>query len=295
MGLGPHPPLYLHSRGIEKERWFGTHIYYLDETWYNAGDCVRKLWVDTTVSSPRNAEGRQLTTGIPAPARKGRRLIITHVGSEDGFLPGALLCFDAEKNAGDYHSEMNGDTFLKWFKKFLPTLREDSVIVMDNAPYHSVQKDKFPTMSWNKNRIVEWLHGKGEIMQHDRYVKSKLIEIAQKYKPPGKNYVVHEYAKEKGHIVLRIPPNHCELNTIELAWAKIKGFIRKQNTTYRLADVRQLVGQAVESVSAENWQNFIRHAIGEETRFHEIDRAVDSVLDDHGEWVVTSDDSDIDV
>lgn len=43
--------------------------------------------------------------------------------------------FGAKKSSGDYHEEMNGYHYEKWFiKKLLPLLPPGSVIVMDNAP-----------------------------------------------------------------------------------------------------------------------------------------------------------------
>ncbi|XP_076298598.1 uncharacterized protein LOC143217839 [Lasioglossum baleicum] len=169
-------------KNIRELREEGRPIYYLDETWYNCGDVVNKLWVDTTVTSPRNAEERRLSTGLPAPANKGKRLIILHIGSEDGFLPGGLHCFESKKNTADYHNEMNGDTFLDWFKKILPTLRDRAVIVMDNAPYHSVIKEPHPKMIWKKARIVEWLQGKGETIDAD-LVKTLPKNIGSRAKP----------------------------------------------------------------------------------------------------------------
>ncbi|XP_046145738.1 uncharacterized protein LOC123989072 [Osmia bicornis bicornis] len=145
---------------IQKYRSEGRPIYFLDETWVNAGDVRRKLWVDTSVTCPANAERRGLSTGsIPEPANKGKRL--SHVGSLEGFVPGALLCFEAKKNSADYHDEMNGDTFFRWFRTFLPMLRDGAIIVMDNAPYHSTKVEKYPTMSWRKDDIITWLIGKG--------------------------------------------------------------------------------------------------------------------------------------
>jgi hypothetical protein len=40
--------------------------------------------------------------------------------------------------------------------------------------------------------------------------------------------------------VLRTPVRHCELNPIELIWAQVKGFVAKNNTTFRLKDVKEL-------------------------------------------------------
>ena len=39
-------------------------------------------------------------------------------------------------------------------------------------------------------------------------------------------YVIDEIAKAAGHKVVRLPPYHCELNPIEMAWAQVKGYIR---------------------------------------------------------------------
>nr|XP_034183440.1 uncharacterized protein LOC117605818 [Osmia lignaria] len=277
---------------IQKYRAEGRPIYYLDESGINAGDVRRKLWADTSVSCPANAEEKSLSTGIRPPANRGQRLIIGHVGSSDGFVPGALLCFQSKKNVEDYHGEMNGVVFFDWFRTFLPMLRDGAVIVMDNAPYHSTKVEKFPTMGWKKNDIIAWLIGKGEIVQ-PQYVKARLLQLSYKYR--RHEYVIDEYAKQHGHTVVRLPPYHCELNPIELAWAQIKHYIKTRNTTCKLDDVQRLLYEAVENVTAESWQNFIRHTRDEENRFQEIDNITDNMLDqDTGEWVDQSGDSDDD-
>lgn len=130
---------------LKKYRQQGCHFYYLDETWVNEGECTSKTWVDHTVKSHRDAFLQGLTTGSKGPSGKGKRLIVLHIGSKDGFLPGGLLCFESKKNSADHHDEMNGDTFYEWMNSVLPRLKPNSVIVMDNASYHSVKIDKAPT------------------------------------------------------------------------------------------------------------------------------------------------------
>jgi len=85
-------------QSIKKYREEGRHLYYLDETWVNAGDCTSKTWVDNTIKSYRHAFLQGLTTGSQNPSGKGKRLIVLHIGSEDCFVPGGLLCFEAKKN-----------------------------------------------------------------------------------------------------------------------------------------------------------------------------------------------------
>jgi predicted O-methyltransferase YrrM len=48
---------------------------------------------------------------------------------------------------------MNSTVFKEWFKRVLPTLEENSVIVMDNASYHSRKIEKIPTSATRKNEI----------------------------------------------------------------------------------------------------------------------------------------------
>jgi hypothetical protein len=84
---------------IKQYRREGRFIYYQDETWVNEGHTINKVWVDKTVQSSREAFLAGLTTGLKAPTGKGRRLIISHIGSEEG----GLLIFESKKGMEDYH------------------------------------------------------------------------------------------------------------------------------------------------------------------------------------------------
>ncbi|XP_017881575.1 uncharacterized protein LOC108625801 [Ceratina calcarata] len=263
----------------------------IGETFVKVEDCGEKILFDTIFTCPRNVTERRLSTGVTEPSDKGKHLIIGHVVSSDGFVPGTLLCFEAKKNSLDYRNEMNGDIFFDWFRSFLPMLQDGAIIVIDNAAHHSVKIEKYPTLSWTKNDIITWLVGKGEKV-NPHYVKAQLIGLTGKHKRPENNYVIDEYAKQHGHIVLRLPPYHSELNPLELAWTKLKDYITARNITYKLADIQQLVNEAIENVSTESWQNLICHIIDEETKLCQLDHITDDILDNSGDWLDQSDDSD---
>jgi hypothetical protein len=54
--------------------------------------------------------------------------------SADGWVEGAKLVFQAKRKTGDYHGQMNGIIFQKWFsEKLIPNLSKPSLIVMNNA------------------------------------------------------------------------------------------------------------------------------------------------------------------
>lgn len=50
---------------------------------------------------------------------------------------------------------MNGDVFYNWMVNVLPLLKDNCVIVMDNAPYHSMKKEKIPNTSTRKADILQ--------------------------------------------------------------------------------------------------------------------------------------------
>jgi len=84
---------------------------------------------------------------------------------------------------------------------------------------------------------------------------AKVREIKGKYI----SYVVENMAKNAGYTVLRLPPYHCELNPIELAWTMVKTYVKQNNNTFKIDDVKHLMNTAIDRVTTENWQNFIQH------------------------------------
>ena len=263
-------------REIRKYREEGRKFYFLDETWVNAGHTVSKVWKDTTILTPRQAFIQGLTTGLKDPTGKGNRIIVLHIGSEDGFVEDGLLCFESKKT-GDYHEEMTGEVFEHWFSNILGRLDEHSVIVMDNASYHSRKTEKIPNTGTKKAEIQAWLTSRSIAYEEDM-VRAELLQLVRQAAVMP-TYVVDEMAKEHGHLVLRLPPYHCEFNPIELIWAQIKGEVARKNTTFKMKDLHSLFEQAVVNVSAENWKNAIRHAQGEEEKMWQLDTVMDIAVE----------------
>lgn len=64
------------------------------------------------------------------------RVIINHIGSEDGFLTDGDDIFISKKDVKDYHGNMDHVRYLTWFEKILSLVPPKSVLVLDQAPYH---------------------------------------------------------------------------------------------------------------------------------------------------------------
>lgn len=131
-------------RLIRRYRRERRPIVYLDETWVNSGHRRKIVWKDTTIKSARQAFIEGQTVGLKPASGKGQRLIITHAGSTEGWVNGSLDVFCGKKH-GDYHEEMDSARFERWFAMLLQNVPEGTVIVMDNAPYHSKRLDSIPT------------------------------------------------------------------------------------------------------------------------------------------------------
>jgi hypothetical protein len=64
--------------------------------------------------------------------------MIVHAGGKNGFINDAKLAFLAKNNSADYLDEMDSERFEKWLQdQLLPDIRPGSVIITDNAAYHS--------------------------------------------------------------------------------------------------------------------------------------------------------------
>lgn len=269
-------------RAIRKHRLDDKTIYYLDETWVNAGHTRSKVWKDTTVKTPRDAFNKGLTVGLKNPSGKGERLIVVHAGSSEGFVDGAAEVFRAKKGSGDYHEEMDGARFEKWFtEKLLPNLRPNSVIVMDNASYHSVRLHTLPSSRTRKQAIQEWLTD-NDIVWDPTFLKAELLDLVERARltmPGLQKYRIDDIAEQHGHTVLRLPPYHCELNPIELVWSQVKGSIAGANKTFKLAEVELLTPGALQQVTPDDWKAYARHVIDVENKMWEADCLSDAVID----------------
>ncbi|EFA11630.1 hypothetical protein TcasGA2_TC000008 [Tribolium castaneum] len=184
---------------------------YLDITWiYQNGSCIRR-WVHEN----------DLKSNPSKIKNEGKRFTILHTGCQFGFLEGCDLLLDAANNDREYHKTMNGEIFQRWvISQLIPALakiQKNCVVVMDNAPYHSMQLNNMPSFSGNKTVMQEWLINHN-IQFDQNFTKKQLWELIQPFRENlEKHYVIDKILNDQGHEVLRLPPYHCQYNPIELA------------------------------------------------------------------------------
>ena len=186
---------------------------------------------------------------------------------------------------------MDGPRFEEWFKvQLYPNIPPHSVIVMDNAPYHSVEVNKAPISSSRKSDMQDWLREKG--IEFDlTSVKTVLYSLIKLKKDTFRTYRIDTLAASHGHTVLRLPPYHCNFNPIELIWGQVKGYVAKRNVTFKSGDIKFLFLEAVNCVMPENWTKACQHAKKEEDFYREKIGILDEVMD---RFVINLDDTDDD-
>uniref|UniRef100_A0A1B6JXP9 Tc1-like transposase DDE domain-containing protein n=1 Tax=Homalodisca liturata TaxID=320908 RepID=A0A1B6JXP9_9HEMI len=140
--------------------------------------------------------------GVLPDMNAANRVIVVDIGSQNDFLKGGRLIYKANCSTGDYFVN-----FEKWIKeRVLPNLPDDSVLVIDNVPYHGEQVDKVHSKRATKRVMIEWLQRHGESYNEKATRKAVLYEAVQRLKPPRKIYKIDNLLKE----------NECEHTCLTL-------------------------------------------------------------------------------
>lgn len=77
--------------------------------------------------------------------------------------------------------------------------------------------------------------------------------------PKEKMYKLDQIALQMGHEVVRLLPYHCQYNPIELILAQVKDKVSEKNNSLKMADVKILVNNALDAVTAETWKKCGEH------------------------------------
>lgn len=236
---------------------------YLDESYVNKNHSNDFVWYSSE-DGP----------WIQKPAGKGERLIIMNAITKDGWVPEAKVVFKSTRKTGDYHGQMNGDLFQKWFgEKLLPNIPNASLIIMDNASYHNILADySAPTPTCSKEKIRTWLEA-NKIPCKDDCLKVELVDILRKIAPEP-TYSIDVIARQHGHEVIRTPPYHPELQPIEICWGVLKNEVAR-HCDFTLDNLKLQLEQAFDKVTATTCQGIINKVRSVEDRFWEEDAKLD--------------------
>lgn len=257
----------LYLKAIKKYRHEGRPIVYTDESYAHSSHTKSKAWSDGSAK------------GLKCPISKGQRIVMLHAGSEAGFVPNTLLMFKSGNKTGDYHDDMNFSNYEKWLRtKLIPNLNPNSVVVIDNAPYHNKILNPAPTSNDKKAKMESWLAEKGIPYEKDMR-KPQLYDLIKKNKDGHKQYVIDEMFKKYNHDVLRLPPYHPDLNPIEMAWAAIKGHVAAKNVGWNVTRTMELIQEKVNLMGQEQGSALYRKVQKVEDEYTQSDHIIDEMTE----------------
>ena len=75
--------------------------------------------------------------------------------------------------------------------------------------------------------------------------------------------------------IIRLPVKHYCLNPIELCWANMKDYVLKNNTLFRMTDVRGLAAEFIAGYDGDASSKATAHAQKIEDQFRDADRVVE--------------------
>jgi len=241
---------------------------YLDETYLNKNHSNNNTWY-------LGDEGGWVNN----PSGKGSRLIILHAITQEGWVEGAKLVFQAKTCSGDYHGQMDYNNFSKWFMdQLLPNIPPQSLIIMDNAKYHNVlADDTFPTPRSYKQELQAWLkthHPHLHLHNDPSMLKPELYEVCKKLAPPP-SFKLDRLAQQQGHKILRTPQYHCELQPIESCWGVVKNYCR-DHCEFTMESLREHLHMGFSKVTPSTCKKLIAKVRQQEEAFWIEDAVVDN-------------------
>lgn len=217
------------------------------------------------------------------PISKDKRVVVVHAGSEAGFVPNALLTFEA----GNY--QHNNDNYEKWIRtQLMPNIPQNSVVVFDNTSYYDKQCDLELTLNSKKADIEDWLNQKG--IKYDQHLsKQELYKIIKENREQFNTFAVDKILSEHHHSILRLPPCHSDLNPVDMAWSIIKQYVVSKNVNSDLHNTIKLVKEKVDVMWAREWMVLCDKVKAIEEEYAKYDHYIDNITEQYA--IRASDDS----
>ncbi len=268
-----------------------TYLYQLQQ--YRAlprHQRYREIWTDESYIHHHHSfpYSWYSATDVVGRRHKGRRLVILDAGSKYGSVPNALKVYCAQKPSGDYHGNISRALYYRWFtEQLLPNLAQKSLIIMDNASYHTALPESAPCLKATKAQIQQWLRDY-QVTFEDYHLLDTLRQLLREQVLTHLQPAIVEAAETAGHKVLFQPPHHADLQAIELIWANAKGKVARQyDNATTLQDVEERLLEALIGITGQDWANAIDHVHKVEKMYWETDKLL---YDDEARFVDDDDD-----
>lgn len=258
-------------RKIRKGREQNRKIYYLKETWINLDNFEKFKNFDF-----KSTGKRKLTMQTNA------LLLLLNVCSDTEVLYPSYLSIELCKSSS-YIPEVSSPIFIKWFECLLPRLENNCIIVMENKPNYRVQLEYAPNNLSCRIEIINWLRENNVLICEDM-IKSELLKMVKKNKLCCKKYLVENLAKQQHKQVLWIPPNHNELNLMEILWPRVYKLLKLNSP--KISNAHSLYIKSINMLTKKDWISILKQVTQKELYFWNLDDIIDEVIGDYSLYCI---------
>lgn len=125
------------------------------------------------------------------------------------------------------------------------------------------------------------------------WTKEKLVKKLKEVRVNFIKYRIDKTLQQHGHSVLRLPPYHPDLNSIEVVWGVLKRRVAAENVVQNRKSVEQLIQQHFSDSSADLWRNCCERTLRNEQQYlaQSLEVAIEIEVADIGEEVLSGNDS----
>lgn len=81
------------------------------------------------------------------------------------------------------------------------------------------------------------------------------------------------------HMVLRLLPHFADLNPVELIWADMKQWLRADNTTFHINDIKRICEQGFKETQAVEWNSVCEYVEKLEKRYYEEEGVMENMTE----------------
>ena len=89
-------------------------------------------------------------------------------------------------------------------------------------------------------------------------LRPELQNLAKAHKKT-KLFQIDKYLESMGHVCLRLPPYHPQLNPIELVWAEVKRLVANDNKTFNIKDIEKSTRSVLSGIDKQFWNKSENH------------------------------------
>lgn len=183
-----------------------------------------------------------------------KKLVIMLAGGQDSLLLNTLEVFEIENMDGNYHQKLS-NLYQDWIRNtLLHNFHNNTVLVLDCSVYFHFQPDKLPVPDSSIEEMKKWLDSKN-ITYINSMLKPELYKIIKQhsFKFQNQKCIVEKVLTDNGHIMLKLPPEHPDLNPVNLYLKNLKHFLSEDIKKSDAKDFKTLCQQTIQKLESESW------------------------------------------